>query len=487
MLCSTFSFRLFFVYLVVAVASPTFLDSQLILAQVNIGNYQTALDPSVYGDSVISNQRAFHQVARQQEKQKAGPKQPMQPKPPRSQQPPQPPKPPKSQPIQHEAGPGERGNWTHSDSMNTGASPIWNDGCCSTCGEQGFMGQCRCRPQGRQLFHRTPSACRTIQGWLSTGYHSQSTDLFNEQPDDFNVHQAYLYAEKLALPTNNGWGFGYRADIMYGIDADELQSFGNDNGVFDFDNGFQHGRYGWAIPQLYAEFANQNWTAKLGHFFSGVGFEDPRAPKNFFYSRSITSFFEPFTVTGATLSRQLNACTKVHAGWILGWDTGFDNFNGGNSFLGGFSTALSQFTNFAFTTSFGNFGRRGDDGYLHSIVVDTSLTDRLVYVVQSDLLRVDSTGEDNFGINQYLFYDWSDRVSLGFRGEWWKGDAVAGYAPHGGVIPVAGGSFSYFATTFGLNYKMGENMTVRPEIRYDWSPAVNYDESIFGIDFVMTF
>ena len=36
---------------------------------------------------------------------------------------------------------------------------------------------------------------------------------------------------------------------MYGIDANDTQAFGNPSGSWDFNNGFDHGAYGWAIPQ----------------------------------------------------------------------------------------------------------------------------------------------------------------------------------------------------------------------------------------------
>ena len=37
----------------------------------------------------------------------------------------------------------------------------------------------------------------------------------------------------------------------------------------------------------------------------------------------------------------------LYGGWTLGWDTGFDQLNSGNNFLGGFAYALSD--NITFT------------------------------------------------------------------------------------------------------------------------------------------
>ena len=120
------------------------------------------------------------------------------------------------------------------------------------------------------------------------------------------------------------------------------------------------------------------------------------------------------------------------------------------------------------------------------MVLDLQLTECLQTVFQSDLLRVDSTGEDNFALSNYLFYTMSDRLTVGRRIEWWKGDNVTGYAPHGGTLPP-GGSHSQYEATYGFNYKATSNLTVRPEYRYDWSPGLDYKANIFGSDVVMTF
>lgn len=274
---------------------------------------------------------------------------------------------------------------------------------------------------------------------------------------------------------------------MYGVDAADTQAFGNPSGSWDFENGWDHGIYGWALPQLYGQLVKGDWSVKLGHFFTPVGYEVVTAPDNFFYSHAITMYnSEPFTHTGVLATREVSENLTVHAGWTLGWDTGFDQLNRGSNFLGGFSASLAEDITFTYITTAGNFGARGDQGYGHSIVTDFTLTDKLNYVLQSDNVRIGETGEDNVGINQYLFYTVSDCVKLGSRLEWWKGDVQTGYAPHGGVLPNSG-SLSYYQYTFGVNLRPHANFVVRPEVRYDWSPAANYEETIFGIDGVLTF
>jgi hypothetical protein len=331
-----------------------------------------------------------------------------------------------------------------------------------------------------------------IGGWFQGGYHEESNDLFNNQPGDFNLHQGWLFVEKVAEAQNGNLGFGFRFDGMYGIDAADTQAFGNtvDAGgrIRGFDNGFNRGGgYGWAIPQAYLEVAGENWSAKVGHFYTLIGYEVVTAPDNFFYSNAITMYnSEPFTHTGALGTFNLTDDVTAFAGWTLGWDTGFDQFADGSSFIGGFSMPLGEDTTMTYINTIGDFGARGSDAYSHSFVFDTALTDRLNWVVQSDLLRVGSTGEDNVGLNQYLIYTVNDCISVGSRLEWWKGDTLTGYAPHGGVLP-AEGSHSYYASTFGVNLRATANVIVRPEYRVDWSPALGYDEGYFGVDVIALF
>ena len=345
----------------------------------------------------------------------------------------------------------------------------------------------RCELEPWKLF----KSCRqepmlNMGGWFSFGYHSQSNDLFNSHPDRWNLQQGWFFAEKQAKAGKCGeMGFGFRFDGIYGVDGPDTQAFANPGATFDLGSGFTRGGgYGWALPQVYGEVAAGDWNVKIGHFYTLVGYEVVTAPDNFFYSHAITMYnSEPFTHTGVIASKSLSDETTLYGGWTAGWDTGFD-FSSGSNFLGGISTALSDDVQMTWITTIGDFGvLRGDDGYMQSLVFDVAVTDNLNYILQSDYLRVDSSGEDNVGINQYLIYSVNECLGIGSRLEWWKGDVLTGYAPHGGVLP-ASGSLSYYAATFGINVKPTPNLTIRPEYRYDWSPGAGYDEGYFGIDFV---
>ena len=75
-----------------------------------------------------------------------------------------------------------------------------------------------------------------------------------------------------------------------------------------------------------------------------------------------------------------------------------------------------------------------------------------------------------------MIYNVNDYLGVGTRLEWWKTDDLGALGTH-----------SFYEATFGVNVRPHANLTVRPEIRQEWSPAANYDETIFGVDAIMTF
>lgn len=361
-------------------------------------------------------------------------------------------------------------------------------GCGATCGDAlaGCGDACGegCGGGGCGLFGGGDGESEiTFGGWIQMGYHSGVTPAgaarndglsFNNHPHRFNLHQGWLYAEKVA-DGSNGLDWGFRMDAMYGVDASDTQSFGNRPGRFDNGGSFGRGAgYGFAIPQLYGEIASGDWSVKVGHFYTLIGYEVVTAPDNFFYSHALTMFnSEPFTHTGALATYSVSDDTSIYAGWTAGWDTGFDRQNGGSSFLGGFSTAAGENATFTYITTFGDFGARSQaagasSGYSHSLLLDIALDDTLNLVLQSDLVRTGN--DDDVGINSYLIKSINDKIGVGVRSEWWKNEGV-----------------SQYAVTTGLNIKPMDNLTIRPELRFDWDDPTVGSETTFGIDAILSF
>ena len=360
--------------------------------------------------------------------------------------------------------------------------PCTDGGCCdNTCGCNDGCGWCNLG-EAHTLNSIFKDDCTgedhwlNVGGWTQWGYTSDSTGLFNTNPHGINNHQSYLYMEKVA-DGSNGLDWGFRADLVYGTDAADTQAFGASNS-WDNKANWNHGIYGFAMPQLYAELASGDWSVKMGHFYTLVGYEVVTAPDNFFYSHAFTMYnSEPFTHSGFVATYKLSDNVEVYGGWTAGWDTGFDRFNGGSNFLGGISASVSDNVTVTYITTIGDFGARGE-GYMHSLVLDVQVSDKINYVVQSDLLETNAVvgaANHTIGINQYLFYTFNDCLKAGSRLEWWKSNGE-----------------SIYNATFGLNYRPHANLVIRPEIRHQWGSentinGLPTDDTITGIDAILTF
>jgi hypothetical protein len=202
---------------------------------------------------------------------------------------------------------------------------------------------------------------------------------------------------------------------------------------------------------------------------------------------------EPFTHTGVLASYQLTDNLEIYAGWTLGWDTGFNQNGKGNNFLGGVAATLTDAATLTYVLTAGNMGddpanfySRGE-GYTHSVVLDVDLTCNLKYVLQSDFVNLTTpVGDrnDEYGVNQYLIYQLNNCWSFGSRMEWWKSDSGFDL---GGQFAAPGGTISYYEFTKGINYIPHPNVRVRPEVRYDWVPAADFDQTVFAVDLIMLF
>ncbi len=304
-------------------------------------------------------------------------------------------------------------------------------------------------------------------GWISAGGYGNSDNAasngplgFNNVGDGFTANQLWFYAEKAADTGGYGWDWGGRVDYLFGVDGPDTQA----NRGLGWDTAWDTSRdYGSALPQLYGTIGYNDWLAKVGYFYTYIGYESVPAPDNFFYSHAYTQYYiEPFNHTGAVLEYNGYENWTFFGGWTLGWDTAFEQNNGASTFLGGVSYHPYDNLTVSYTTSAGRF-ENNNDIYMHSIVMELGLTDRLEWVIQSDLNTQEGARHNIVagGVNQYLYYTFNDSWQLGLRFEWL-------YDRDGAFVLPGQAAGSYYNLTAGINWKPCENLTFRPEIRYDW-------------------
>ena len=359
-----------------------------------------------------------------------------------------------------------------------------------------------------------------VRGWLDGGLMGNTgnpASKFNgpynavDRANEAMFNQAYLIGEFL-LPTDGSFGFGGRVDLLYGEDyilamsqGWEIQTSGS--------GGWNSGEYyGLAIPQLYGEFGTNDFSVKLGHFYTIVGYEGVPSVGNFFYSKAYSyQFAGPFTEWGGLASWKPGKNLQVDAGLVNGWNTidgttNAVNFlgkvraqNNNNSLAGSFAIITGgQFSNVANLPAVADTNANRTR---YSLIVEARPTNRLEYVFHQ-WLGTQANGAPGggtalwTGIDQYLYYSVSDKWKAGARFEWFQdtdGTRVGLNRPSNPNKPPLPGNF--FSLTVGPNYLPTENLLIRPELRWDFysGDALPYNDGtktqqlMLGFDMILKF
>ncbi len=336
--------------------------------------------------------------------------------------------------------------------------------------------------------------------WLSAGvsYASNNNDnhdnfplTFNDRHTEFQLNQAYFSLQSPVNVEADHWNIGGQFDFMFGTDSRFTQSFQFDDRMIGEDD-FRF--YDVALPQAYLEVYapwGNGLTMKVGHFYTLIGYEVVTAPDNFFFSHAYTmQYAEPFTHTGVLFQYPINNNFNLSLGAVAGWDSS-DLGSEDWSFLGNLSWVDDEaVTSVALSVISGDVASTGSNRSMYSLVITHQLTDQFSYVFQHDFgyeeqERFRTEDAYWFGINQYLFYEYNEQLSLGLRAEWFRDADDTRLA--------LGASSSFYEISAGLNWSPMEWLTFRPELRYDWVDSAvdaydngNEDDLLsFSIDFII--
>ena len=327
-----------------------------------------------------------------------------------------------------------------------------------------------------------------LGGWLDQGVtinpdapadRSNLPAGYNDRSNDYQLNQLWLYLDRPADNGGCGWALGGRVDLMYGTDGRYFTSVGLED---DWNDAGGHHRL--AMPQLYMEVAANGLTIKLGHFWAPFGYERPAAPDNFFYSHAISFVTaQPRTFTGLLASCPITDRWSIRAGFHRGWDQ-WEDVNEDLGFVGGLNwTSASGRTTASFVISTGREGRRTLSSLdAWELIVTHRVTDRLLYVIehqntQEELqlncfpMPVLSVDLGQYAVNQHVIYQINDRWSAGMRFEWFNAFGVLEFLDSRRACNA-----NHYALTWGVNWQAASDLVVRPELRWNWSDGLYYDE-----------
>lgn len=398
-----------------------------------------------------------------------------------------------------------------------------------------------------------------IDGWVQGGYmnapvwpddNSNDPVRYTDRVNEGVLNQAYLTFGREVDRKGCGIDIGGRVDVFYGADYLWTSALGLETYRYNSDGetvtaprtAVQHWNknagkvragnldaayYGVSLPQAYLELYVPimcGFTAKAGHFYSPMGYESAMAPENFFYSHSYSFMYgEPTTLSGVLFNQKLNRRLSLTAGVTHGWDQ-WENPNDRVSYLAGLHwESCDTRTNFDFHIMSGRAEMREGTRTNYSAIFTHKFTPRLRYALQHDL-GIGENGAEGvyeiisnstkyvdskwYSVAQYLYYDYSETLSFGLRAEWFRDENNARIMQTAGQYEIFGtplfgteGS-DYYQVSFGANWRPAKYITIRPEVRYDWSdvkitdgvnPSYSYNNGLdkdivtVGLDAIIKF
>ncbi len=316
-------------------------------------------------------------------------------------------------------------------------------------------------------------------GYINGGYigntHGADSNgnVFSNSLNGGALNGAYLAITKEAATSDNGFDWGFGTDIMFGEDTRFIRT---ERGLDeDWNTGhdkYGNPTYGFAMPQIYAEIALNQWTIKGGHFYTLIGEESTKASDRFFYTTGLSFDSLPVTHTGFLASYHGFEKLDFTLGWVNGINQGFDNSLGGSLILGNIEYKLNDKSSIRYAFTAGDFSdyneynisgleqRYHQYGSIHSWIFKTQLTDKLdsTSIAEYQIFK-DDTETSSLLFGEHLHYTINDHWKWGTRIEWQQ----IKYSD------TNDDKVDFLSLTFGPNWIIDEKQAwkIRPEIRYD--------------------
>jgi hypothetical protein len=326
--------------------------------------------------------------------------------------------------------------------------------------------------------------------------------VFDFQHDDPTLNQIDLNVERKVDLTAGSFDLGGRLELLYGGDARFIHS----NGIGDGDDFFSGPDNQLDLTQAYLDFAlpvggEHAMRLRVGKFlfFKQI---DPNA--SVFYSHSYTfGAALPFTLSGVSAYYEMGDQWSFEGGVNRGWGQSLEDNNDSVSFHGRVTYRPGERTSMSVLAITGPELDDNEQDWRTAIdfVIRHELNDKttalldVVYGMQNNVTADDTSvpsaiGDDAwYGVAGYLVYALNEQVSVGGRLEWFHDE--------GGF--TTGVDQNLYEATLGVTLtpfaedELGQNLKIRPEVRYDYSDNDFFDgltansQFTFAIDAVFNF
>ena len=328
--------------------------------------------------------------------------------------------------------------------------------------------------------------------------------LMLEQPTEWKVNQLWFGAKK---DLDDHLGVGFQSDFTYGTDG----RYSRNHGDRSFDYHWGSGDYFASFTQLYGTVGTKDLFVKVGKFAGGFSYEGMAAPREYFYTHANICYGRPLTAHGAMLEWRPNKKWMLTGGWLAGVFNSFDNPYGDSAFLGKATYNFTNNVSLTYKIFYNDRGPRplpgqvfplqssGQIDAINTLIFTWKINKCWSYMGEiayneGHLHRPPDKLENHaWGINNHLIRTFSEKFSVGLRGEYHYSHASA--FDNRGITGGQGGDLWQF--TLASHYKITPKTTFRPEIRYDYANYRNgyrpfggeskNDQVCGGVSFIVLF
>ena len=332
------------------------------------------------------------------------------------------------------------------------------DEVCGTCDDTCNPCDVACGPSVGKWF---------VNGHLETGFyaneygqtcaaaHGNSDLLMNTRHTGAQGNQLYVSGGK-KVDGRCGLDVGGTIDATWGSDAWLVQTRGLERTAKD-PHGWGSRDYYGAIAQAYVEAEYGRWNVKAGKVYAPFASSSYKSTDNFFYSWAATEMIAPQTAGGAYTTYKVNNKLSVMGGWITPGEIGYGTKY--NAALGGVdwqaTSRLNVFYVFAYAEN--RYGAPTEEFY-HTLLTTFQYSKRLKFVFDWTFFNVKQGNSvaAAYGLNNEITYCLNKNWSLGGR---------FGLINDNGV----GTNGDWYNFAIGANWTPNKWLTVKPEVRYDWT------------------
>jgi hypothetical protein len=288
--------------------------------------------------------------------------------------------------------------------------------------------------------------------------------LYDSRHDQFMANKFKLALEKPVDFSPTNWNVGYRADLVFGQDAEKIHS-GNPAGSGTFNLG-QYGDLEQAFVQVNVP-VGTGLKVMAGKTVTLMGVEVIEEVSNPNWSiGNQFMYVENTTQTGLQLQYKWSDKLETDFAFFNGWDVLPDN-NTGKSFMGRIVVTPDEKTSLAFL---GYGGPEQDNNSTNWRTGAELVASRKLCSKSSGWLQLDYGHEQNvsvtagenadwFAAGLWLTYDITEKIGLALRGDYLKDKDE--------VRQTLGKEL--YSGTLTVSIKPLTNLQVRPELRWDRS------------------